>query len=101
MSLGARPLGERDVAAICERKMADFHHKAKHLRLVHVSRDSFIEAAAHDPNLRLEVETGFVTDLATELKDPVLIREDQVLTCPPLALHVLLDEPPEIHRPFV
>jgi hypothetical protein len=49
------------------------------------------------------VDTGFVTDLAAELKDPVLIRleNNEVFTCPSLALHVLTDEPPEIHRPFV
>jgi hypothetical protein len=29
MSLGARPLGIREVRAIIDRKMADFHHVAR------------------------------------------------------------------------
>jgi hypothetical protein len=103
MSLGARPLGERDVAAICERKMADFQHKARHLRLVHVTPDTYFDAASSDPDLRFAVDAGFMTDLSEELRDPVLIRVEagQVFTCPALALKVLTDEPPEIHRPFV
>lgn len=103
MSLGARPLGERDVAAICDRKLADFQHKARHLRLVHVAPDAYFDAAADDPDLRFAVEAGFFTDLTEELRDPVLIRvhDGRVFTCPALALKVLTDEPPEIHRPFV
>ncbi len=101
MSLGARPVSERDVAAICDRKMADFQHKALHLRLIHVAPDPFYDAVADDPIVRLELETGFIGDLSEELRDPVLIRRGEVLTCPALALKVLTDEPPEIHRPFV
>jgi hypothetical protein len=101
MSLGARPLSERDVAAICDRKMADFQHKARHLRLIHVSEDAFVDAATADPDLRFELETGFLE--LSDLKDPVLIRiaDEHVLTCPSLAVKVLTDEPPELHRPFV
>ncbi len=101
MSLGARPLRERDVAAICDKKMADFQHKARHLRLVHVAPSVYFDAAACDPDLRFAVETGYMSDLAEELRDPVLMRDDMVLTCPALATKVLADEPPEIHRPFV
>lgn len=101
MSLGARPLGERDVAAICDRKMADFQHKARHLRLVHASPDVFFDAATCDPDVRFAVETGFMSDVAEELRDPVLMRPDLVLICPALALKVLSDEPAELHRPFV
>lgn len=103
MSLGAQPLRARDVAAICERKMADFQHKARHLRLVHLEPDTYYEAAADDPDVGFALATGFIADLASELRDPVLIRPEaeQVVTCPALALRVLGDEPPELHRPFV
>jgi hypothetical protein len=101
MSLGARPLNERDVAAICDRKMADFQHKARHLRLIHVAPSNYFDAAAGDPDVRFALETGFMSDLAEELRDPVLIRDGEVLTCPALALKVLVDEPAELHRPFV
>lgn len=103
MSLGARPLGERDVAAICDRKMADFQHKARHLRLIHVPPETYFDAAADDPDVRFAIDTGYLSDLAEELRDPVLIRieENEVFTCPALALRVLSGEPPEIHRPFV
>lgn len=103
MSLGARPLRQRDVEAIFDRKMADFRHKARRLALHHLDIDTFVDAASDDPEIRLAVDTGFISDLATELRDPVLVRiEDrEVFTCPPLALRVLADEPPEIHRAFV
>lgn len=92
---------ERDVAAICDRKMADFQHKARHLRLIHVQPPTYFDAAATDPDLRFALDSGFMSDLTEELRDPVLIMEGRVLTCPALALKVLNDEPPEIHRPFV
>jgi hypothetical protein len=51
----------------------------------------------------MAIETGFIRDLDTELRDPVLVRmEDrEMFTCPPLALKVLANEPPEIHRAYV
>ena len=103
MSLGARPLRQRDVEAIFDRKMADFRHKARRLALRHLTLDTFVDAASDDPEIRLAVDTGFIEDLATELRDPVIVRLDdrEVFTCPPLALRVLADEPPEIHRAFV
>ena len=103
MSLGARPLGERDVAAIFDRKMADFHHKARHLVLQHLALETFCEAASDDPDVRLAIETGFLQTIEDDLRDPVLVRVDdsEVFTCPPLALRVLADEPAEIHRAFV
>jgi len=103
MSLGARPLAERDVEAIFDRKMADFRHKARRLALHHLAFDAFVDAAADDPEVRLAVDTGFIGDLASDLRDPVLVRlEDrEVFTCPPLALRVLAAEPAEIHRAFV
>src|SRR5687768_13034551 len=102
MSLGAKPLRERDVAAICERKMADFQHKASHLALVHLDPQPYFDAAVDDPDIRFEIETGYLTDLSEELKDPVLLHKGQQLfTCPVLALRVLADEPAEIHRAFV
>jgi hypothetical protein len=103
MSLGARPLRQRDVEAIFNRKMADFHHKARRLVLHHLDIDTFVDAASDDPEVRLAVDTGFISDLAAELRDPVLVRleDHEVFTCPPLALRVLSDEPPEIHRAFV
>jgi hypothetical protein len=103
MSLGARPLREREVAAIFDRKMADFRHKAGHLVLHHLDIGTFVDAAAEDPEIRLAVDTGFIEDLAADLRDPVLVRlEDRkVYTCPPLALRVLAGEPAEIHRAFV
>jgi hypothetical protein len=103
MSIGARPLREREVAAICDRKMADFRHKARRLVLHHVSHDVFCEAASDDPDVRLAVETGFIASISDDLRDPVLVRTDdrEVFTCPHLALRVLADEPAEIHRAFV
>ena len=103
MSLGARPLRRRDVEAIFDRKMADFHHKARRLVLHHLDVDTFVDAAADDPEIGLAVTTGFIEDLASELRDPVVVRLDDhaVFTCAPLALRVLSDEPPEIHRAFV
>jgi hypothetical protein len=103
MSLGARPLRRRDVEAIIDRKMADFRHKARRLVVAHVDVDAFLDAAADDPEIRLAVDTGFISDLGSELRDPVLVRlgDRVVLTCPPLALRVLADEPAEIHRAFV
>jgi len=103
VSLGARPLRRRDVEAIFDRKMADFHHKARRLVLHHLDVDTFLDAAAGDPQIGLALATGFIEDLASELRDPVLVRLDDyaVFTCPPLALRVLADEPAEIHRAFV
>jgi hypothetical protein len=103
MSIGARPLGEREVAAICERKLADFHHKARRLVLHHLPHEVFCDAASDDPDVRLALETGFINTISDDLRDPVLVRMDdrEVFTCPPLALRVLADEPAEIHRAFV
>jgi hypothetical protein len=103
MSLGARPLGRRDVEAIFDRKMADFHHKARRIVLHHMDVDSFADAAAADTEIGLAMTTGFIEDLESELRDPVLVRltDYEVFTCPPIALRVLADEPPEIHRAFV
>jgi hypothetical protein len=103
MSVGARPLGRREVEAIIDRKMADFHHKATRLALRHLPRDPFFEAAADDPDIRFAVETGYMRSVAEDLRDPVLVRMEDgaVFTCPQLALCVLADEPPEIHRAFV
>lgn len=103
MSLGARPLGRQDVEVICERKLADFRHKARHLVLCHLEPDPFFDAASDDDDVRLALETGFISEIESELRDPVLVRVDEqrVFTCPALALRVLADEPPEIHRAFV
>lgn len=103
MSLGAQPLAEREVQVIWERKLADFRHKARRLALHHLDLDAFFDAASDDPDVRLALQTGFISDIASDLRDPVLVRlEDrEVFTCPPLALRVLADEPPEIHRAFV
>jgi hypothetical protein len=103
MSVGARPLRERDIAAICDRKMADFQHKAQRLVLHHLSFDTYLDAASGDPDVVLAVQTGFVSSLEEDYRDPVIARihEHEVFTCPKLALRVLADEPPEIHRAFV
>jgi hypothetical protein len=103
MSIGARPLDERDVAAIFDRKMADFHHKARRLALRHLPPETFFDAASDDPDVRLAVQTGFIHSIAEDLRDPVLVRieDNEVFTCPALVLRVLAQEPPEIHRPFV
>ena len=59
--------------------------------------------ASDDPEVTLAVQTGFISDIAADLKDPVLVRleDHDVFTCPRLALRVLADEPAEIHRAFV
>lgn len=103
MSVGARPLRERDIAAICDRKMADFQHKAQRLVLHHLSFDTFLEAASADPDVALALQTGFVTSMEEDYRDPVIarVREGEVFTCPRLAFRVLSDEPAEIHRAFV
>jgi hypothetical protein len=103
MSLGARPLQKGDVEAIFDKKMADFRHKARHLVLQHLDLDTYVDAASDDPEIRLAIDTGFIEDLASDLRDPVLVRleDHEVFTCPRLALRVLADEPAEIHRAFV
>jgi len=103
MSLHARPLRQGEVQAIFERKMADFHHKARRLVLHHVDLDAYCDAASDDPDVRLAVDTGFIEDLSEDLRDPVLVRmsDYMLFTCPTLALRVLSDEPAEIHRAFV
>lgn len=99
MSIGARPLDERGVAAIFNRKLADFHHKAESLVLHHVDFDVYSDAASDDPDIRLELDTGLID----AVRDPVLVRltDHELFTCPRLALRVLSDEPPELHRAFV
>jgi hypothetical protein len=99
MSINARPLASRDVVAIFDRKMADFQHKAHGLVLRHVDLGVFEDAASDDPDVRLELDTGMIETVC----DPVLVRlrDHELFTCPPLALQMLSDEPPEIHRAFV
>jgi hypothetical protein len=99
MSLGARPLDERAVARICDRKLADFHHKARRLVLRHVDLDVYSDAASDDPDISLELQTGLIDSV----RDPVLVRleDHELFTCPPLAMKLLANEPPEIHRAFV
>src|SRR5437879_6384204 len=103
MSVGARPLRVVDVEAIFDRKMADFRHKARRLALRHLDLESFVDAASTDTEVRLALDTGFMTDVAAELRDPVVVRlrDLEVFTCPRLAVRVLADEPAEIHRAFV
>jgi hypothetical protein len=103
MSLHARPLRCPEVEAIFDQKMADFHHKASQLRLHHLDADRFYDAASTDPDVRLAIDTGFIEDLGSDLRDPVIVRieDHEVFTCPALVLRVLADEAPEIHRPFV
>jgi hypothetical protein len=102
MSLNARPLSQREVAAIFDRKMADFQHKARGLVLRHLDADPYFDAASADPDISLELQTGFIESLEDELRDPVLVRveENELFTCPLLVVKVLADEAPEIHRPF-
>ena len=103
MSLNAKPLRQADVVAIFDRKMADFRHKAHWLALRHVDPNVFFDAASDDPDVRLALDTGYISSLPDEYRDPVLLRiEDRELfTCPSLVLRVLSDEPPELHRAFV
>ena len=103
MSLNARPLRAGEVEAIFDRKMADFHHKARRLVLHHVNLDVYCDAASDDPDVQLAVQTGFIGSLSEDLRDPVLVRleDNELFTCPRLALRVLADEPAEIHRAFV
>jgi len=103
MSVGARPLRAADVEAIFDRKVADFRHKARKLVLHHMDIEAFTGAAVHDPEVRFALDTGFMTDVAAELRDPVIVRlaDREVFTCPRLAVRVLADEPAEIHRAFV
>jgi hypothetical protein len=103
MSLNARPLRQPEVEAIFDRKMADFHHKARALVLRHVDFDTYCDAASDDPDVRFALDTGFIESLEEDLRDPVLVRmeDHRLYTCPRLALRVLADEPPEIHRAFV
>jgi hypothetical protein len=103
MSIGARPLDPREVRAIFDRKMADFRGVARDLQVLHLRLEAYLDAASEDEDVRFALETGFIRDLAEELRDPVLVdfRERRLLTCPPLAARTLTDEPAEIHRPFV
>lgn len=99
MSIGARPLDERGVTAIFEKKMADFHHKARELVLRHLDLELYCDAAFDDPDVRLELETGLID----HIQDPVIVRlsDQELYTCPRLAAQLLAKEPPEIHRAFV
>ncbi len=103
MSINARPLRPDEVQAVFDRKMADFQHKVRRLALHHVDLDIFFDAASEDPDIRFAIETGFMSDLEADMRDPVLLRtgDSELLTCPALALKVLATEPAEIHRPFL
>lgn len=83
--------------------MADFASKVRRLSLAHLGCEAYFDAASDDPDIRLALQTGFIADISEDLRDPVLTRLDDraVLTCPRLAVRVLADEPPEIHRAFV
>lgn len=103
MALGSRPVRQGEVVAIFDRKMADFHHKGRPITLQHLDPNAYFDAASHDPDVRLAIETGFYDKLEDDLKDPVLVRlaDHELFTCPPLVLRVLADEPAEIHRAFI
>lgn len=89
--------------AIIEKKMAAFDHVASDVRIVYLDLEAYFDAASQDPDIRFAVETGYIGEISAELRDPVLVDEYRrvVRACPPLAMRVLTDEPPEIHRPFV
>jgi hypothetical protein len=99
MSMNSRPLGRSDVVAIFDKKLADFHHKAERLVLHHVELPVYTDAASDDPDISLALETGLIDTV----RDPVIVRLDdnELFTCPVLAVSVLSDEPPELHRAFV
>lgn len=103
MAIGARPLDERAVVAIIDGKMRDFRSVAGRIEVRHLRLDPYVETAATDPDVELAVQSGFIAHLASDLRDPVMVRtsDRKVFTCPPLAVRVLHDEPPEIHRAFV
>lgn len=103
MAVGARPLGPRDIRAIIDRKMVDFETAVRNVRLLHLDPDRYFDVARTDPDVRFALETGFISDVAEELRDPVLasVSDRQVVSCPALVCRVLADEPPEIHRAFV
>jgi len=102
MSLDARPVRRAEVEAIFDKKMADFRHKATRLVLHHVDPGVYFDAASDDPDIRFALDTGFISDISSDLRDPVLVRLDdhQLVTCPALVLKVLADEPAGIHRAF-
>jgi hypothetical protein len=103
VSIGAQPLDPRGVRAIIDRKMADFSRVARGIELRHLHLEPYLEAAREADEIRFALETGYMTSLSDELRDPVIVRlEDRVLyCCPPLASRVLSNEPAEIHRAFV
>lgn len=103
MSIGARPLGPDGVRAVIERKVRDFAHVARSVRIRYLPIEPFLEAVRDDPDVRLALETGYIGSLEDDHRDPVVVFPDDrlLLTCPPLAAEVLADEPPEIHRAFV
>src|SRR5687768_12317405 len=100
MSLGAFPLDDRGVRAIIDKKMADFSHVAA-LTVRHVDHERYLELAAEHPDIKFGLDTGVLSDLSSELRDPVLADQDVLYSCPSLALTVLADEPPPLHAPFV
>jgi hypothetical protein len=103
MSIGARPLDSRGVVSIIDRKMADFRSVARTINVCYLGTEKYFEEARRDPDVRFAIESGFMSDLEDEWRDPVLVSVTGriVTTCPPLALRVLREEPPEIHRAFV
>jgi hypothetical protein len=103
MRLGARPIDAHGARLIIDRKAADFRVPARGIQVLHLRPERFFESASRDPDVRFSLETGYMQDIAEELRDPVLVSVEErvVFTCPPLVPKVLSGEPPEIHCAFV
>lgn len=103
MSIDATPVSATEVEQIVRRKMVEFRADVHGINLNLMSHESYLQAAVNNPDIKFAMDTGLVTDLETELRDPSLTdwQHRCVVTCPELALAILKDEPAALHRPFV
>jgi hypothetical protein len=94
---------ERAVRTVVLGKWADYRPVLPEASVRFLPRDEYLDAARADPIVGMEIATGWLTDLATELRDPVLADSArQVVTvCPPLMAEIVEPEPPRIRRAYV
>lgn len=96
-------VSEHAVRTVVLEKWADYRPVLPEASVRFLPHDEFLDAARADPIVGMELATGWLTDLATELRDPVLADATrQVVTvCPPLMAEIVTPERPRIRRAYV
>lgn len=96
-------VSEHAVRTVVLAKWADYRPVLPEAAVRFLPRDEFLSAARDDPIVGMELATGWLTDLDTELRDPVLADAvRQVVTvCPGLMVEIVEPEPPRIRRAYV